>query len=166
MKRSRIITKARDLVEPQKENVVEPTGRPSEPARDIGEELIAVTANALEKMNVVNAKGEKLGKIEDLMIDLKTGCTAYAVLNSGGKLFAIPWEMFCVDNAWNYEDIYRQRIVFNVSKEKLEKAPGFDKNNWPREPDRKWLKEVYEYYGCQPYWAPEEEANRPQPPSS
>jgi hypothetical protein len=165
MKRSRIITRARDLVEPQKENLVDPMGRPSDPSSGVGEVLVAVTARELEKLNVVNSKGEKLGKINDLMIDLKTGCTAYAVLESGGKLFAIPWELFCIDNAWNYEDIYRQRIIFNVSKDKLEKAPGFDKDSWPREPDRKWLQDVYTYYGCHPYWAPEEEANKPQPPS-
>jgi hypothetical protein len=82
----------------------------------------------------------------------------------GNKLFAIPWEMFCIDNAWNYKDIYKQKIVFNIDREQLEKAPGFDPNAWPRQPDMQWLQEVYAYFGCKPYWALPEEADKPQPP--
>lgn len=172
MKRSRIITLTRELVEPQNENQLESIEQPreSKPLPTV-EELVAVSAKFLESQEVVNAQGEHLGKIEDLMIDLQPGCIAYAVLSFGGflgvgnKLFAIPWELLCVDNEWNYKDIYGQKIVFNISRDKLEKAPGFDRNQWPREPNRKWLMEVYEYFGCQPYWAPPEEANKPQPPS-
>jgi sporulation protein YlmC with PRC-barrel domain len=46
---------------------------------------------------VVNARGEDIGKIDEIMIDIPTGRIAYAVLSFGGflgmgdKLFAIPW---------------------------------------------------------------------------
>jgi hypothetical protein len=83
-----------------------------------------------------------------------------------GKLFAIPWELLCLDNQWDYKDIYEQKAIFNVSREKLEKGPGFDRNNWPRKQDWSWLDEVYKYYGCKPYWAPPEEANKLQPLSA
>lgn len=173
MRRSRIITQAKDLSEEKGPNRPEGVEKPvGEHRLATVEELVAISCGEIKNQAVFNGKGEKLGKIEDLMIDLNSGRIAYAVLSFGGflglgnKLFAIPWEFLCVDNRWNYHDIYQQRIVLNILKEKLEKAPGFDRNNWPREPDWAWLKEVFTYYGCQPYWAPPEEANKPQPPSS
>ena len=79
---------------------------------------------------MVNYKGEDLGKIEEIMIDLDRGRVAYAVLSFGGffgvgdKLFAIPWQAFSVDTT-------KKQLILNADKERLEKAPGFDKNNWP-----------------------------------
>jgi sporulation protein YlmC with PRC-barrel domain len=170
MKRSKIVTENKELVGRKAEDKLEPAEKEVNISYTPVEELVATSTENLKSMNVVNGKGERLGKIEDLMIDLRSGRIAYAVLSFGGflgfgsKLFAIPWELLCIDNKWNYEDIYRQNIVFNIAREKLEKAPGFDKNEWPKEPDRSWLKDVFEYYGCRPYWAPPEEANRLQPP--
>ncbi len=46
---------------------------------------------------VINMKGETLGKIEDLVVDIDTGRIVYAILESGGflsigdKLFPVPW---------------------------------------------------------------------------
>ncbi len=143
MKRQRIVTSTKNLIEEKQETTLYGAEEPTEGV-DISpiEELVAASCQTLSELGVFNAKGDKLGKIEDLMIDLKTGRVAYAVLSFGGflglgnKFFAIPWEQLCVDNQWNYHDIYKQRIVFNVPREKLEKAPGFDKEKWPREPDR------------------------------
>ena len=48
-------------------------------------------------MPVHNDAGKKLGKIEDLVVDLGTGKIRYAALSFGGflgvgdKLFAVPW---------------------------------------------------------------------------
>ena len=53
---------------------------------------------SIKGSKVVNAKDEKLGKIEEIMIDEERGRIAYAVLSVGGWLgagnefFAIPWE--------------------------------------------------------------------------
>ncbi len=84
---------------------------------------------------VRNAAGEDLGKIEELMIDLDHNRVAYAVLSFGGflgigdKFFAVPIESLALD-APNHE------FILDVSREKLEKAPGFDKDNWPNTADR------------------------------
>src|SRR5262249_35619316 len=48
-------------------------------------------------MNVKNAKGEKIGEVDDLVVDKGEGVVAYGVLSFGGflgigeKLFAIPY---------------------------------------------------------------------------
>ncbi len=102
--------------------------------------------------NVRNPQGEDLGKIEELMIDLDTGRIAYAVLSFGGflgmgdKLFAIPWSILKLSAS-------EHKFVLDVPKEMLEKAPGFDKNNWPDTGDRRWQEQIYSYYEVVPYWS-------------
>ena len=110
-----------------------------------------LSAKTLAGDRVVNNRGEDLGKIEDLMIDLEGGRVAYGVLSFGGilgvgdKLFAIPWGALRVDEA-------EKRFVLNVDKELLKQAPGFDKNNWPDMADPAWGAQLYGYYGYNPYW--------------
>ena len=56
-----------------------------------------LTASSIVGDSVENARGEKLGSIDNLMINIKTGQVEYAVLEFGaflgigGKLFAIPY---------------------------------------------------------------------------
>jgi sporulation protein YlmC with PRC-barrel domain len=99
---------------------------------------------------VENAQGESLGKIEELMIDLDRGSIAYAVLSFGGvlgigdKLFAVPWEALSVDTT-------DKKVRLDVNKERLEDAPGFDKDHWPSAADQSFLDQVYAYYEVTPY---------------
>jgi hypothetical protein len=41
------------------------------------------------------------------------------------------------------------RLVLNMSKDKLTKAPNFDKDRWP---DRPEPERTYMYFGQTPYW--------------
>lgn len=99
---------------------------------------------------VVNREGESLGKVEDLMIDLSQNRVAYAVLSFGGflgmgnKLFAVPFESLEVDGI-------NERLILDVPKEKLENAPGFDKDNWPNFADETWVGSIRNHYGRAPY---------------
>ncbi len=110
-----------------------------------------MSASTLIGDKVVNTNNEDLGKIEEIMLHIDSGKIAYAVLSFGGflgmgdKLFAIPWEALTLD-----ED--RKEFILNVEKEKLENAPGFEKDQWPDMADRTWGKEIYTYYGYKPYW--------------
>ena len=111
-----------------------------------------MSASTLNGDSVVNSKGEDLGKIEQIMIHVPSGKIAYAVLSFGGflglgdKLFAIPWEALKLD-----ED--NHRFVLDVDKEKMERAPGFDKDRWPDMADPTWSSEIFRYYGYEePTW--------------
>jgi primosomal protein N' len=116
-----------------------------------------LTAKTINNDKVINMAGEHLGKIEDLMIDLENGKVAYAVLSFGGflglgnKLFAVPWEALSVRP-------HEHAFALNVSKETLENAEGFDKDNWPLTCEqlatstREWLGNIYTCYGYKPYW--------------
>jgi sporulation protein YlmC with PRC-barrel domain len=118
-----------------------------------------LSASTMTGDRVVNSRGEELGKLEELMIDLDNGCVGYAVLSFGGvlgigdKLFAIPWDAMRLDTD-------RKVLVLDVDRERLEDAPGFDKDNWPQTVNREWMLEVYRFYGSQPYWQERERTHR------
>lgn len=101
--------------------------------------------------NIVNQEGERLGSVEDVVIDAESGRIAYVVLASGGflglgeTLFAIPWAAVRVDTS-------TEQVVLNVKQEALENAPGFDKGNWPDMADPQWVAEVHAHYNYPPYW--------------
>ena len=81
-------------------------------------------------MTVTNPQGEKLGKIDDLLID-QGGAVKYAILSHGGllgigdKLIPIPWKALKLGKE-------KSTLVVNVNKGALEKAPNFDPNDWPK----------------------------------
>jgi hypothetical protein len=64
----------------------------------------------------------------------------------GNKLFAIPWDAFTLDTD-------EHSFILNVPKDRLESAPGFDKDDWPDFADRKWGQTIHSYYGTRPYWS-------------
>ncbi len=105
----------------------------------------ALSCSTLTGNAVRNAAGEDLGEIEDIMIDIDTGRIAYAVLSFGGilgmgdKLFAIPWEALQMSQE-------EHNFILNVSKDMLQKAPGFDKDNWPDTSDPEWNTRTREYW--------------------
>jgi sporulation protein YlmC with PRC-barrel domain len=100
---------------------------------------------------VVNPKGEGLGDIKDVVIDPRRGRVAYAVVSFGGflgmgeKLFAIPFSSF------EY-NVKKNDYVLDISKERLEAAPGFNPDQWPAMADEKWNRDVHKYYDRTPYW--------------
>lgn len=104
-----------------------------------------IAAESLQGEKVVNPRGDRLGEIEAIMIDVPTGRIAYAVLSHGGimgigdKLFAIPWEAFTLDAE-------RRCLVLDIEEERLRRAPGFDKAHWPSMADPTWTAEMHDYY--------------------
>lgn len=114
-----------------------------------GPELMA--ASTLEGNDVLNLEGEKLGSIQDIMLDVPKGKIAYAVLSRGGvlgmgdKLFAIPWSALTLDTA-------RKCFTLNVDSQRLKDAEGFDKDKWPTMADFTWASEIHDYYDQPTYW--------------
>ena len=105
-----------------------------------------MSAGSLMGEDVYNLQEEDLGDVKELMLDMRTGKVAYAVLSFGGflgmgeKLFAVPWAALTLDTE-------NKRFVLNVSKERLESAPGFDADNWPDMADPIWATGIHSYYG-------------------
>lgn len=122
------------------------TGIVGTPAAHDGPGPRIMAADTLQGEKVVNERGEKLGTVVHIMLDVTQGTIAYAVLSFGGvlglgdKLFAVPWRSLALDveNKW---------FVLNIEPERLRSAPGFDKDHWPSMADPQWASEVHGYYG-------------------
>ena len=113
--------------------------------------MTVLSATTLEGTNIKNPAGEGLGDIKDLMIDLETGRVAYAVVEFGGVL-GIGSKLFAVPLPALKQDSVNECFVMNTSQEALERAPGFDKDEWPDFADRTWQTAVHEHYSVEPYW--------------
>jgi sporulation protein YlmC with PRC-barrel domain len=103
-------------------------------------------ADTLIGDHIHNLKDEHLGTVKEIMLDMQTGQVAYVVMASGGvltigeKLFAIPWEALTLDTA-------NHQMRLNIDKDRIENAPGFDKDHWPDMANQAWATEVHNYYG-------------------
>lgn len=103
-------------------------------------------ADTLIGDSVINGQEEDLGDIKEIMLDMRTGQIAYAVLSFGGflglgeKLFAVPWQALHLDTV-------NKRFVLDIDKDRLKTAPGFDPDNWPDMSDVTWANQIHSFYG-------------------
>ncbi|MES2760269.1 MAG: PRC-barrel domain-containing protein [Pseudomonadota bacterium] len=108
-----------------------------------------VGAASLIGEGVVNLQGLNLGDIKEIMLDMRSGEVAYAVLAFGGffglgeKLFAVPWPALRLDTT-------NRNFVLDVDKERLKAAPGFNPHAWPDMSDVEWASLVQTFYGADP----------------
>ena len=82
-----------------------------------------VAAETLEGGKVVSPRGEELGTLEEIMIDVRRGTVAYAVMSCGSmadgdKRVAVAWSELTRDDE-------RQCFVLDSDRERLAQAPGF-----------------------------------------
>ena len=110
-----------------------------------GERINAFMAENIIGSKVQNMQGVDLGVIKDVVIDVDTGRVLYAILDFdsflgiGGKLFPVPWHSLA--------PLPSEGIFFmDVSKEKLEKAPGFNKDDLPDMGDVHWGATINQFY--------------------
>ncbi|WP_348698089.1 PRC-barrel domain-containing protein [Duganella fentianensis] len=105
-------------------------------------------ADTLIGEDVYNRQDEDLGDIKEIMLDMRQGQVAYAVLSFGGwlgmgdKLFAVPWQALQLDTV-------NKRFLLDVSKEHLKNAPGFDKDHWPDMASTEFSTEIHSFYHTQ-----------------
>jgi sporulation protein YlmC with PRC-barrel domain len=104
-----------------------------------------ISSERVEGTTVYNAAGDKLGTIDDLMIDKVSGQVRYAVMEFGGFLgmgtdrYPVPWSMLKYDTS---QDGY----VVPLDKAQLENAPRYADDNVP-DYDDAYNMSVNKYYG-------------------
>lgn len=106
-------------------------------------------ASKIEGIEVKNESDQKVGKVEDLVLDVASGEIRYVAISFGGflgvgdKLFAVPLDAVMFEHdAKDKQDC----LVFDVTKETLSNAQGFDKDHWPNFGDPKWSAENRRHY--------------------
>jgi len=110
----------------------------------------SIPASRVNGTAVYNTAGERLGDIDDVMIEKQTGQVVYAVMSFGGflgigdKHWPLPW------SALNY-DTSKEGFVVDLDKKKLENAPSYDEDDFRWTPD--YGRSVDRYYGAPSYWS-------------
>ncbi len=107
-----------------------------------------ISSDKVEGTKVYNLAGEKLGSINDLMIDKLSGQVRYAVMEFGGFLgmgtdrYPLPWNVL----KYNTD---KDGYVVALEKSVLEKAPRYSDADVPPYTDE-YNKRVDSYYGIGP----------------
>jgi sporulation protein YlmC with PRC-barrel domain len=109
----------------------------------------AAKASDIIGMTVKNNQDEKLGKVEDLAVDVQSGRVVQAIISTGGFL-GIGDTLSAVPPGALHHDVGQKVLHLDVDKEKLKSAPRFDMANWTSSMDSNRLAEVYRYYGEEP----------------
>ncbi|GAB3628850.1 photosystem reaction center subunit H [Pandoraea terrae] len=108
-----------------------------------------IGASTLVGSGVYNPRGEHIGDIRDIMLDVRSGKVGYAVLTfgdmegAGRRLFAVPWHALS-------PDAKHEGFALNIDRDRLKHAPGFDKDDWPDMTDPAWATEIHAYYPTGP----------------
>jgi len=116
-----------------------------------------VRASQITGTEIQNSDHQKVGTIEDVVFDQDNGTVAFAVvamdpaMNAGDKLLAVPWASLKATND-------AKALALDLPKDRLEKAPRFDRNAWP-DINAQWSSEVMAFYGVnRPMQTPRETA--------
>ncbi len=124
------------------------TTRLGETATQSPHRLIA--SNRVEGTAVYDRQGEKLGRIENFMVDKRSGQAEYAVMSFGGFLgigddhHPIPWSKLTYDTD-------QGGYVVDLDRDKLTNGPKYRAGDEPTY-DRDYDRQVHDYYGVNYTW--------------
>ena len=109
-----------------------------------------IASNRVDGTAVYDREGEKLGRIENFMVDKRSGQAEYAVMSFGGFLgvgedhYPIPWDKL------TYEPEQGGYVV-DLDRDKLKDGPNYRAGAEP-EFDRDYDRRVHDYYGVSYNW--------------
>ena len=109
----------------------------------------AVKATDIIGIAVKNYPGEKLGKVEDLAVDVESGRIVQVILSTGGFI-GIGDTLSAVPPGALHHDAAHKILHLDADKEKLTGAPKFEMSKWAECCDSDHLSAVYRYYGEEP----------------
>ena len=115
----------------------------------------AIRAKKVIGTNVKDPTGQKIGEVEDVMLDKESNNIMFAVVGFGGflgiaeKYHPIPWSALEFDED---EGAY----VVNYTKEQLQSAPTASIDELARDDGQMFRDRSYAYYKEPRYWESDE----------
>lgn len=112
---------------------------------------IAIKSTRVIGTDVYNTEGERIGKIEDVVLDKLSPRIMFAVISFGGflgigeKYHAIPWPLL------DYQEDTAGYVV-PVSKDVLKRAPTYDLDELVANDGMNARTEAYDYYKVESDW--------------
>jgi len=108
-------------------------------------------ASKLMGTAVNNRQNEKLGDVEDIILDLSSGRIVALVISSGGFL-GIGDELSAVPPTALQFSTDRETLQLDTTKEAFTSAPHFKSNQWPDFGQPGYAGGVYRAYNVEPYF--------------
>ena len=108
-------------------------------------------ASKLMGAAVKNRQDEKLGKVENFMVDLSAGRIVAVIISSGGFL-GMGDELSAVPPSALRFDAEHTTLQLDASKEMLAGAPHFKASEWPDLSQPAYVGGVYRAYKVEPYF--------------
>lgn len=109
-------------------------------------------ASILIGMPVKNYAGEKLGRVDEIAVDLETGRIVEVILSTGG-FAGLGVKMVPVPPAALHQDVTSKVMHLKSDKDKLKAAPRYGMSDWAELGQSNQVTEVYRYHGQEPYFA-------------
>ncbi|HEY1836566.1 MAG TPA: PRC-barrel domain-containing protein [Rhizomicrobium sp.] len=113
----------------------------------------AILASKVKGTNVYNTTGDKIGHVEDVVLDKQSDHIMFAALGFGGvlgmgeKFFPVPWSVL---------DYSKDKggYVVPMSKDKIEKAPSYSLDDLTKNDGAfgKMRETSYAYYDVKRDW--------------
>jgi sporulation protein YlmC with PRC-barrel domain len=109
-----------------------------------------IAASRVKKTPVFDTSGERLGAIDDILIDKESGQSAYALMafdgffGLGERYYPLPWSML-------HFDVERDGYVVPLNMQQIESGVSVDDEEVADEV--RWREALHAYYGAPPYWS-------------
>jgi sporulation protein YlmC with PRC-barrel domain len=111
----------------------------------------AIRAKKVIGTNVKDRQGQKIGEIEDIVLDKQSNNIMFAVVSFGGflgigeKYHPLPWATLDYDESDN-------GYVVDVTEAQLRAAPTASIDELTRGDGSAYRDRTYDYYKVEPYW--------------
>lgn len=105
-----------------------------------------IASDRVEGTVVYNRAGERLGKIDNFMVNKRSGKVEYAVMSFGGLFgmggdhYPLPWSVLDYDPA-------QGGYIVDLDKSQLEGAPRYSDGSEPAY-DERYGRDLHTYYGA------------------
>ncbi|HZR17410.1 MAG TPA: PRC-barrel domain-containing protein [Verrucomicrobiae bacterium] len=110
-----------------------------------------IRVSKLKGADVKSKSGEDLGKLEDLVLDRRTGQIAFAIIGKGRLLglgekpHVVPWQEATIDS--------EKQVTLNIDKQKMQSGPTVSSDySELNNPDAVLV--IYKFYEVQPAGGP------------
>jgi sporulation protein YlmC with PRC-barrel domain len=129
-------------------------GEANVPPQAEGQRMILKAKDQLIDQNIYNQQGDKIGKLNNLLVDRQNGKIAFVIAkitkgNEGDKdMAALPWNK--VNWQWN-EEKKEGKVVLNTDVNQL-KPQMFTEKDWPDLSNRQVAMNIYRTFNERPYW--------------
>ena len=111
----------------------------------------AIRATKVLGTKIKDPSGNKIGSVEDIILDKESNAIMFAVVSFGGflgmseKYHPLPW------SSLDYDDGEGSYVV-NFTKEQLEAAPAGSVEELTRDDGMDYRDRTYDYYKAERYW--------------